>query len=208
MNSIYDFIITPKEGRYNNEIKIGDKTLIVNTNIEDHRLVSRNAIIVSVPLAYDTKIKVGDEVIIHHNIFRRWYDVRGKERNSSQYFKDNLYFCKPNQIYLYKKDSNWKPFMDRCFVIPIKDNDPLTLDLEQKCIGILQIGNDELKASNINPGDLVGYKPGREWEFIIDNKRIYCMKSNDIVIKYEYKGNEEEYNPSWASSGQRVNQSC
>jgi hypothetical protein len=37
-------------------------------------------------------------------------------------------------------------------------------------------------------------------EFIVDKKRIYCMKSNDIVIKYEYKGNEEEYNPSWASS--------
>jgi hypothetical protein len=26
------------------------------------------------------------------------------------------------------------------------------------------------------------------------------MKSNDIVIKYEYKGDEEEYNPSWAHS--------
>ena len=208
MNSIYDFIITPKEGRYNNEIKIGDKTLVLNTNIEDHKMVSRKAIVVSVPLAYQFNIEKGDEVIIHHNIFRRWYDVRGKERNSSQYFKDDLYFCKPNQIYLYKKDSNWKPFMDRCFVIPIKDNDPLTLDLEQKCIGILQIGNDELKVSNINPGDLVGYKPGREWEFVIDGKRIYCMKSNDIVIKYEYKGNEEEYNPSWASSSQRVNQSC
>jgi len=26
------------------------------------------------------------------------------------------------------------------------------------------------------------------------------MKSNDIVIKYEYQGNEEEYNPSWAAS--------
>ena len=29
--------------RYNNKIKVGDKTLIVNSNIEDHRLVSRNA---------------------------------------------------------------------------------------------------------------------------------------------------------------------
>ena len=90
--------------------------------------------------------------------------------------------------------------MNRCFVMPIKDNDSLTLDLERKCIGILKIGNNELEASNINPGDLVGYKPGREWEFIIDGNRIYCMKSNDIVIKYDYKGNEKEYNPSWASS--------
>jgi hypothetical protein len=24
------------------------------------------------------------------------------------------------------------------------------------------------------------------------------MKSNDIVIKYEYKGDEAEYDPNWA----------
>jgi len=200
MNSIYNFIVKPKEGRYNNKIKIGDTTLVVNTNIEDHKMVSRHAIVVSTPIAYCTDIKEGDEVIIHHNIFRRWYDVRGNERNSSQYFKENLYFCKPNQIYLYKKDDKWLPFLDRCFVMPIKDTDSLTLDLEKKYVGILKIGNNELEALDINPGDLVGYKPGREWEFIIDGKRIYCMESNDIVIKYEYKGDEEEYNPSWANS--------
>jgi len=26
------------------------------------------------------------------------------------------------------------------------------------------------------------------------------MKSNDIILKYEYEGNEVEYNPSWACS--------
>ena len=200
MNSIYNFIIKPKNGRYNNEINIGDTTLVVNTNIEDHKMVSRHAIVMSTPIAYCTDIKEGDEVIIHHNIFRRWYDVRGNERNSSQYFKEDLYFCKPNQIYLYKKDDKWLPFLDRCFIMPIKDTDSLTLDLEKKCVGILKIGNKELEALDINPGDLVGYRPGREWEFIIDSKRIYCMESNDIIIKYEHKGNEEEYNPGWASS--------
>jgi len=200
MNSIYDFIIKPKEGRYNNEIEIGDKILIVNANIEDHRMVSKNAIVVSTPLAYTTSIKKGDEIMVHHNIFRRWYDVRGKERNSGQYFKEDLYFCKPNQLYLYKKDDQWVSFGERCFIKPLKNTDVLTNDIEQKHIGILKIGNPTLKALGINPGDLVGYKPGREWEFIIENQRVYCMKSNDIVIKYEYQGNEEEYNPSWANS--------
>jgi len=200
MESIYNFIIKPKLGRYNNEIKVGDKNLIVNANIEDHKLVSRNAIVVATPLAFCTDIKIGDEIIVHHNIFRRWYDIRGNERNSGQYFKKDLYFCKPNQIYLRKENKKWLPFMNRCFVMPIKDNNPLTTDIEKKCVGILKIGNSELEASNINPGDVVGYKPGREWEFVIDGKRIYCMKSNDIVIKYEQQGDEVEYNPSWASS--------
>ena len=38
MNSVYDFIISPKNKRYNNEKKVGDKTLVLNTNIEDHKL--------------------------------------------------------------------------------------------------------------------------------------------------------------------------
>jgi hypothetical protein len=32
------------------------------------------------------------------------------------------------------------------------------------------------------------------------------MKSNDIVIKYEYQGNEVEHNPSWAKSSWGINQ--
>ena len=47
MKGIYDFVIKPKDERYNNKIKVGDKTLIVNSNIEDHRLVSRNAVVVA-----------------------------------------------------------------------------------------------------------------------------------------------------------------
>ena len=71
---------------------------------------------------------------------------------------------------------------------------------EQDLIGILKIGNSSLKALNISPGDVVGFTPGSEWDFIIDDQRVYCMKSNDIVIKYENKGNEKEYYPSWSNS--------
>ena len=200
MNSVYDFIITPIEGRYNNEKKVGDKTLVLNTSIEDHKLVSKQAIIVAVPLAFKTILKVGDEVMVHHNIFRRWYDVKGKDRNSGQYFKEDLYFCKPDQVYLYKRNNKWLSIGQRCFVKPIKDTNSLTVDIEQKHIGILKIGNSSLEALGISPGDLIGYKSNREWEFIIDEDRLYCMKSNDIIIEYEYQGNEEEYNPSWTRS--------
>ncbi len=200
MKSIYSFIITPKKKRYNNEIKIGNKSLITNTNVEDYNLVSKEAIIVSVPLAFKTIIKPGDEVMIHHNIFRRWYDQKGNQRNSSSYFKEDLYFCNIDQIYLYKRNKKWNAVEDRCFIKPIKENNVLTANIEQKHIGILKIGNSFLEALDIHPGDLVGFKPGREWEFIVDDERLYCMKSNNIVIKYEYQGNEEEYNPSWARS--------
>ena len=200
MKSLYSFIIKPLNKRYNNEKKIGDKTLIINTTIENHRFVSKEAVVVSVPAAYSSRVKIGDKVHVHHNIFRRWYDQKGRERNSARYFKDDMYFCSIDQIYLYKNSKGWHTFGDRCFIQPIKNNNSLTVDKEQKLVGILKYGNSSLEALEINEGDKVGYTPNGEWEFLVDKERLYCMKSNDIVIKYEYEGNEEKYNPSWSSS--------
>ena len=74
------------------------------------------------------------------------------------------------------------------------------MDKERKNIGVLKIGNKSLESLGISEGDLVGFRPNREFEFIVDDQRLYCMESNDILLKYEYKGDEEEYNPSWAKS--------
>ncbi len=200
MNSLYDFIVKPLGERYNNVIKLGDKSLIINTKIENFKAVNRLAEVVSVPLAYSTAIKEGDIVVIHQNVFRVFYDMKGKKRNSRSLFKDNLYFCAADQIYLYKNNSEWNSFGDRCFVMPLKNNDSLTNEKERKLIGVLKYGNSSLNAAKIAPGDVVGYTPNSEWDFIIDGERLYCMKSNDIVIKYEFQGNEKEYNPSWAKS--------
>lgn len=198
MRSVFSFIVKPIGSRYDNSIKVGGKELILNTKIESFKSVNNIAEVIAIPLAYKTDIKVGDTIIIHHNVFRRFYDMKGKQKNSRSYFKEDLYFVDLDQIYLYKTDTEWKSFGNRCFIKPLKNIDHLTLDKERKLIGVLKYGNDSLKAAGINPGDLVGYTPMGEWEFIIDNQRLYCMKSNDIVIKYGYKGNEEEYNPSWA----------
>ena len=200
MRSLYDFIIKPLGDRYDNEIKVGDKSLVLNTKIESFKSVNNLAIVVATPKAFKTNIKVGDTILIHHNVFRVFYDMKGVKKNSRSYFQDDLYFCAIDQIYLYKNTEGWKSFGDRCFVMPLKNKDSIKLDKEQKLIGILKYGNSSLEALEINQGDLVGYTPNGEWEFLVENERLYCMKSNDIVIKYEHQGNEEEYNPSWAHS--------
>jgi len=198
MKSLCDFIIKPLGDRYENEIKIGDKALVLNTKIESFKSVNNLAVVVETPKAFKTSIQKGDIVLIHHNVFRVFYDMKGVKKNSRSYFKDDLYFCAVDQIYLYKNTEDWKSFGDRCFVMPLKNEDILTNDKEQKLIGILKYGNNSLKALNINPGDVVGFTPNSEWDFIVDEQRVFCMKSNDIVIKYEHQGNQVEYNPSWA----------
>ena len=198
MNSVFSFIVKPVGDRYNNKLKIGEKELVLNTKIETFKSVNNLAEVISTPLAYSTDIKVGDLVIIHHNVFRRFYDIRGNQKNSRAHFIDDMYFCDIDQIYLYKSDSDWKSFGDRCFVKPLKNTSYLSSDKERKLIGILKYGNSSLESLKINEGDLVGYTPGGEFDFVIEGQRLYCMKSNDIVIKYEYKGDEAEYNPNWA----------
>lgn len=200
MKSVFDFIIKPVGGRYDNEKKIGDKTLITNTSIESFKSVNNLAEVVEVPLAFNTDIKKGDIIVIHHNVFRRFYNMKGEQKDSRSMFIDGLYFCALDQIYLYGKSGSWNTINNRCFIAPIKNKDSLSLEKEQKLIGILEYGNSSLEALGINPGALVGYTPGSEFEFVIDGHKLYCMKSNDIVIKYGSKGNEGKNNPSWAQS--------
>ena len=196
MKSLYDFIVSPLEGRYNNTKKIGGKTLIINTKIETFKNVSKEAVVIEVPAAYRTKIKKGDKVFVHHNIFRRFYDIKGKEKNSRSYFKDNMYFCDPMQIYMY----NNKSHLNYCFVSPIKNIDKLSNNKEQTQLGILKYTNNTLEALGITPGTLVTFTPDSEFEFVVNSERLYCMKSNNIALTHEYKGNEKENNPSWAKS--------
>ena len=196
MKAPFDFVIEPKGNRYNNVTKVGDKNLIINTEIFNHQFVNREAIVKSIPTAFETEIKPGDTIITHHNVFRRWHDIKGNEKNSRSYFNENTYFVKPDQIFLYKRDNKWKPLNGYCFVQPIKDTNYLTEDIEQPHVGIVKYTDGTYEIN-----DLVGFTPFSTYEFIIDGKRLYRVMTQFITIKYEYQGNEEAYNPSWTQSG-------
>ena len=195
MKAPFDFVIEPKGSRYNNTKKVGGKDLILNTEVFNHQFVNREAIVKSVPTAFETDIKPGDTIITHHNVFRRWHDVKGIERNSRSYFDEDTYFIKTDQIFLYKRSCKWKPLKGYCFVQPIKDTNYLTEDIEKPCIGKIVYTDGSFKE-----GELIGFTPFSTYEFIIDGKRLYRVMTQFITIKYEYQGNEEEYNPSWAKS--------
>ena len=72
MKSVFDFIVIPDGKRYNNEVNINGDKLIVNSSIENFKLINRTATVLTVPTAFETPIQEGDKVIIHHNVFRRY----------------------------------------------------------------------------------------------------------------------------------------
>ena len=47
MKSLYQFLVKPYSSRYDNTRDIDGKELIINTSIEDHKFVSKKAIVVS-----------------------------------------------------------------------------------------------------------------------------------------------------------------
>ena len=199
MKGMYDFIVKPLGERYDNTVKVDDVDLVINTSVESFKSVNNIGIVLALPKAFKTDISIGDQIMIHHNVFRRFYDMRGKEKNSRSYLNENMYLCSLDQIYLYKKDGGgWIAFGDRCFVKPICNTNQFDTDLEEPHIGIVKYDNKKLNSIGIKNEMLVTFRPESEFEFIVDNQRLYCMKSNDIVIKHEYEGNEKEYNPSWA----------
>ena len=195
MRSVYNFVVTPKGERYNNTKKLDGGELILNTDIYQHKYVNREAIVISTPIVGDTDIKPGDTVIVHHNVFRRWNDVKGIERNSKAYFNEDTYLINHEQIFLYKQEDKWIAPKGYCFVIPLKATDQFNIESEKPLQGIVKYSDGTVEVDN-----LVGFRPNSEYEFVVDGERLFRVLSNFITIKYEHQGNEETYNPSWAQS--------
>lgn len=197
MRSLHSFIIKPLEQRYNNTKKVQDVELILNTDIQDHRYVSRVGVVLETPVNEKTDIKKGDLVIVHHNVFRRFNDIRGQEVNSKSYHKEDEYFVYSDQIFMYGRNDEWKPLKGFCFVKPIKNRELFSTEKEEPLIGILKYVDNDMLRNGLKKETLVGFTPDSEYEFVINNERLYRVPTNSICIKYEYQGTEEEYNPSW-----------
>ena len=193
MKSVYNFVVEPVGERYNNTKKLDGGELILNTDIYRHEFVNRLARVISIPIIGDTSIKPGDLVIVHHNVFRRWNNQHGIEKNSRSFFNESTYFINHDQIFLYKRDKEWIAPEGYCFIKPLKSIDKFNIESERPFQGIVKYSD-----GTVEIGDLIGYRPKTQCEFIVDNERLYRVLSNLITIKYEYQGNEEAYNPSWA----------
>ena len=195
MNAYKDYIISPIGDRYNNSVRVDDKELVLNTEIFNHQYINRLAKIIATPLLFQSPLNVGDEVIVHHNIFRRWHDVKGVERNSRSYWKEDKYIISEDQIYLYKQN-DWIAMPGYSFIKPLKAINKYDVENERPLIGIVKYSD-----GTFNKEELIGFTPNSKYEFIINGERLYRVLNKFITIKYEYQGNEKEYNPSWAKSG-------
>ena len=196
MHSVFNYLVAPKGDRTTGRKTIDGQELLLNTDLQNHEYTNRIGSVLSLPLANKYKeLKEGDDVIVHHNIFRRFRDIKGLEKNSKNYLSEDVYLVQPDQIYAYRRNDEWMALEGFCFVMPVKETKMFSVDFEKPLRGIVKYGNKDIEIDT-----LVGFRPNSEYEFVIDGQRLYRVPTTSITIKYGHKGNEEEYNPSWAQS--------
>ena len=190
MRSPFHFIIKPLGGkRYDNIRKYGDNELIISSSQEDHTVSNRFGVVISTPEYYEGEIEKGDLLVVHHNIFKKYYDMKGVEQSSPSFFKDDIYLITEDQFFLYSRGGKWLSPGDCCFVKPI-DSDSVTLFNHNgenhsriPLLGEIRYGNEMLSEMGVKVGDIISFQPDSEYEFSIDGDILYRMYNRNICIK-------------------------
>lgn len=181
MKSPHYFIVKPLNNeRYNNE----SNGLIVNVSLEDHNFTQRLCEVVQVPINYDGVVGIGDTLVVGHNTFRVYYDNRGYPKESKYHIKDNLFYVEPSLCHMViKKDSNeYVAIEPYCFVEPIMKDYKYEGVKEEEQFGILKYANTDMLNNGFKNGDKVGFMKDSEYEFKINDEKLYMMKQRRILM--------------------------
>jgi hypothetical protein len=185
MKSLYQFIVEPLNlSRYNNTKKIGGIDLIVNTSEEEVSASNRQAKVLETPINYSGPISKGDILLVHHNVFKFYNDMRGRRQSGKSFFKDNMFFLDPDQFFAYKKKNKWEGYDRYCFIKPVPKEKshiykPFT---NEPLMGEVVIINDGLLNQGVKIGDKVCYKPNQEYEFEVDGEKLWRMYDHCITL--------------------------
>lgn len=188
-----NYVIVKLDNAYDNEKYLGDggQSIIVNSTIESVEHINREATVLSAPNY--TILKKGDKIIAHHNIFRKKRNYKGVLTESDYQIEESVYYIPLSEIFLYKpfSDKSWKAVDPYIFVEPIALDESSNFLLGVKKsykgrehkIGKVIYLNKELESKGLSVGDKVAFKKNSEYEFNIEGKLTYRMKTKDILLK-------------------------
>lgn len=185
MRSAHGFIIKPLgDTRYN----LKKDGIIISTSKEDSKNSNRFGVVVEVPINYQGPIEKGDTLVVHHNVFKYYNDMKGREKSGRSFIKDDLFLVEPEQWFMYKKKGeDWQTHDKYCFIEPKPLNNFFITapNIDYHLVGQVAYSNDQLEKVGIRKGDYVGFTPESEYEFEIDGRTLYRMFTNNICIKIE-----------------------
>ena len=174
MKSLTQFIVTPiNDRRYNNSKKIGGKDIIISTSQEDFTASNREAKVIECPVNYNGDVRKGDILLVHHNVFKYYYDMRGRQKSGKSFLKDNYFLVDSEQFFLYKRNNKWHTYNRYCFVKPVKKGESVIFKntSNEPLMGEMKYANKYLKSQGVENGDMVSFTPDTEYEFRVDGDR-------------------------------------
>lgn len=181
------FIVRPLDGRrYDNIKDIGGVDFITSSSKEDHTVSNRFAEVISLPINYDGPVRVKDTLLVHHNVFKVYYDMKGVERSGASFFKDDMFFIDDEQYFMYKQDGEWNTHSKYCFVKPILTKNSVIdkNSKEEPLMGTIRYINQKLLDYGLSIGDEISFEPDSEYPFYVDGEKLYRMLTNNITIKW------------------------
>ena len=185
MRSPFYFIVKPLNGkRYNNSKALAGIDFLTSTSEENHLASNREAVVVSTPLHYSGDIEPGDILLVHHNVFKFYNDMKGRQKSGKSFFMNDLFFVDNEQFYMYNKNNKWYCHDRYCFVEPIPPVESFVYKpmSEEPLMGKLKYLNDKLEGYGLKQGDLVSFKPDSEYEFNVDGEKLYRMFDHQITL--------------------------
>lgn len=185
MKSPTQFIVKPLKGkRYNNTKDIGGVDLIISTSEEDHKFSNRYAEVLETPLDYNGEIKRGDTLLVHHNVFKFYNDMKGRRQSGKSFLKDDMFLVDPDQFYMYKNENGWNSYERYCFVKPVSVEESYIFKpfSEEPLVGEMKYPNDYLLEKGVKVGDRISFKPDSEYEFTVDGEKLYRMYDHQITM--------------------------
>jgi len=185
MKSPFYFIVQPIGGkRYNNTKNISGLDFITSSSEEDHKFSNREALVQQLPLNYHGNIRVSDTLLVHHNVFKYYNDMRGRQQSGKSYFKDDLFFIDNDQFYMYKQNGKWYSHDRYCFIKPLKTKKSFIFKRgqEEPLMGEMKYPNKYLISQGVEKGMPVSFKPESEYEFEVDGEKLYRMYDHQITL--------------------------
>ena len=185
MKSPFYFIVKALDcKRYNNTKTIGKVDFITSSSEEDHKASNRNAVVCETPLNYNGPIQVGDILLVHHNVFKFYNDMKGRQKSGKSYFKDDLFFVDNDQFYMYNHNGQWHSHDRYCFVQPVDKQKSFMFKRgnEEPLMGEMVYPNLYLKNQGVNKGSQVSFQPDSEYEFEVDGEKLYRMFDHQITL--------------------------
>lgn len=180
MKPLYQLLVKPSGERYNNKKKSG---LIMNATIDeqDFHYTNRIARVIETPMI-DTPFIIGDEILVHHNVFRQYWGFATKLRTSSNDLNNGTFSVPLDSVYAYKRDGDWVMIDDWILVEPQEAlQGSIIYSLAQNTLrkGKLSYG----ALNGVEVGDSVAYTPNSEYVFDIDGIKYYKMRTRDVTCK-------------------------